>query len=203
MIASISPMLPLFGMRAFCKPLNRTSTDPRPSLEGDEEEPRLRSELCVPSCVAPSATQGWARWLRSRVRPWAGPAQGGQRQTRCRRADPACGAPADRPLCLQPTTSASTGSARTTVPRSTRCARSRTRSRAHWPPSCPTCPWPRGRPGGTPGDARTTSARRQSALGAGWAGDSGVLPPWGLGRAGSHQTCCRERAPGSCPQQTV
>lgn len=77
---------------AFCKPLNRTSADPRLSLEGNEEEPRLRSELCVPSCVVPwSATQGSGRWLKSRVRPWAGPAREGTSQTWCPHADPARG----------------------------------------------------------------------------------------------------------------
>lgn len=77
-IAIISPTLPHFGMRAFCKRLNRTSTDPRLTLEGDEEEPRFRSELCVPSHVALwSATQGSGRWLKSRVRPWEAPPEEG------------------------------------------------------------------------------------------------------------------------------
>lgn len=91
-IAIISPTLPQFGMRAFCKRLNRTSTDPRLTLEGDEEEPRFRSELCVPSHVALwSATQGSGRWLKSRVRLWEGPARGGMSLTQCQLADPAQG----------------------------------------------------------------------------------------------------------------
>lgn len=86
------------------------------------------------------------------------------------------------PRCMsrpQPTTSASTGSAPTTAPRSTPCVGSRTRSRARWRPSCRTCLWPRGRPGGTPGDAHTTSARRRSEWGPeGWG--FGGLTPRGL-----------------------
>ena len=90
--ASISPTLPHFGMKAFCKRLNRTSTDPRLTLEGDEEEPRFLSELCVPSHVALwSATQGSGRWLKSRVRPREGPARGGVSRTQCQLADPARG----------------------------------------------------------------------------------------------------------------
>lgn len=91
-IASISPTLPHFGMKAFCKRLNRTSTDPRLTLESDEEEPRFLSELCVPSHVALwSATQGSGRWLKSRVRPREGPARGGMSRTQCQLADPARG----------------------------------------------------------------------------------------------------------------
>lgn len=81
-----------------------------------------------------------------------------------------CGAPSfdntSKSVCFlrspQPITSASTVSARTTAPLSTRCAASRTRSRARWRPSCQTWIWPNARPGETPGDAPTTNARKQS-----------------------------------------
>lgn len=66
------------------------------------------------------------------------------------------------------TTSASTGSARTTAPQNTPCAGSQARSRGPWQPSCLTCPWPRGRCGRTPGGAPTTSARRQSKCTRAW-----------------------------------
>lgn len=79
------------------------------------------------------------------------------------------------PVCPQPTTSASTGSAPTTAPRSMPSAGSRTRLRAHWQPSCLTCPWPRGRRGGTPGGAHTTSGRKQSECQAGPAMQGPIL----------------------------
>lgn len=121
------------------------------------------------------------------------------------------------PVCPQPTTSASTGSAPTTAPRSMPSAGSRTRLRVHWRPSCLTCPWPRGRRGGTPGGAHTTSGRKQSECQAGPAmqgpilllasrGSQRLLPTvlrWasGLLPASGWRECQERRARAAlCPQ---
>lgn len=122
--------------------------------------------------------------------------------------------PAPRhPLLCPPrqrATSASTGSAPTTAPPSTRCVANPTSWRAPWPPCCPTKPWPNAAPGAAPGAAPTTRARRPSEPGRGhawgicgvWDGEGAAwVAPWWSSRP-RHPCAARrwELNPNYCAQ---